>query len=120
MSANTVICAGNLVRNPKTFPRKDESGIVTRFTIAINRPSGKTDYIDCVAFAENAIKLNDHAEKGTAIQLSGSLRSRSYERNGATAYTTEVHVQLLDIFSRARAIAPAPAASRERRAKAAA
>lgn len=97
MTTNTVILAGNLVRDPKTFALKDGNGILTRFTIAIDRPRASADYIDCVAFGDTAHTITDHATKGTALKLTGSLRSHRYEQDGVTIYATQVHVDLVQI-----------------------
>jgi len=128
MATNTVICEGNLVRDPKIFPLKNDTGIVARFTVAVDRESRGADYIDCVAFGDVAVQLNDYARKGTGVRIAGKLRSRSFERAGQKVYAMEVSADTLEITARGRALestsvnepasqmkVSAPRASRERK-----
>lgn len=108
MATNTVTCEGNLVRDPKIFPLKNDAGIVARFTVAVNRDSRGADYIDCVAFGDVATTINDHALKGTGVTIAGKLRSRSFERSGQKVYAMEVSADRLEITARGRVLESTP------------
>lgn len=92
---NKVILVGNLARDPEL--RQTPNGIsVARFTIAVSRRFSKdgqpqTDFINCVAWRQQAEFLCRYFQKGSGIQLCGSIQSRSWDgQDGKKQYATEV------------------------------
>lgn len=92
---NKVILVGNLARDPEL--RQTPNGIsVARFTVAVNRRFSKdgqqqTDFINCVAWRQQAEFLCRYFQKGSSIQLCGSIQSRSWDgQDGKRQYATEV------------------------------
>ena len=92
---NKVILVGNLARDPEL--RQTPNGIsVARFTIAVSRRYSKdgqqqTDFINCVAWRQQAEFLCRYFQKGSGIQLCGSIQSRSWDgQDGKKQYATEV------------------------------
>ena len=86
---NEVKLAGALARDPEI--RYTPTGKpVAKFTIATT--CGKyTEYHRCVAWESQAEKLGEHFKKGSYIELTGRLQTRSWDdkQTGQKKYTTE-------------------------------
>lgn len=50
---------------------------ITDLLIAVNRPSGKSDYIPCICWGKNAIFASGF-EVGTHVEICGRIQSREY------------------------------------------
>lgn len=91
---NRVILMGRLTRDPDL--RETAQGLrIARFTVVVDRYSksgDKADFISCTAFGQKAEFIERYFGKGRMIALEGSLKTGSYEKDGATVYTTEVWV----------------------------
>ena len=92
---NKVILVGNLARDPEL--RQTPQGVsVARFTVAVSRRYSKdgqqqTDFISCVAWRNTAEFLCRYFQKGSSIQLCGSIQTRSWDgQDGQKHYATEV------------------------------
>lgn len=76
------------------------SGIsVLQFNVAVDRGYVKpgeerqADYINCVAWRQQAEFISKYFGKGRMIALEGALRTRTYDdKNGIKHYVTEVYV----------------------------
>ena len=86
---------GNLTKDvelTKTF--NDIS--FARFTIAVQRKYAnqdgdrEADFINCVAWRNQAENLEKYCHKGDKIAVVGSIQTRSYEVNGEKKFATEV------------------------------
>lgn len=97
MYLNKAIIIGNLTRDPeiKALP----SGIqVTSFSIATNRvykdKSGnkkeETDFHNIVVFGRQAETCGQYLKKGQNAMVEGRLQTRSWEKDGAKQYRTEI------------------------------
>ena len=70
--------------------------LVTRFTVAVGRRYSKdgqreTDFINCVAWRQQAEFLCKYFQKGSGIQLCGSIQTRSWDgQDGKRQYATVV------------------------------
>ncbi len=77
-----------------------QSGLsVLSFTVAVDRSFVKqgeerqTDFIDCVAWRQQAEFINRYFGKGRMIAIEGTLQKRSYDgRDGTKRWVTEVVV----------------------------
>ena len=95
---NRVVLMGRLVAEPEL--KTTNTGIsVCSFRIAVDRSYVKqgaerqADFIDIVAWRQNAEFLCKYFTKGQLIALEGSLQSRTYQdRDGNNRYITEVVV----------------------------
>ncbi len=79
---NKVILMGRLTRTPEM--RQTQSGAtMANFSIAVNRRFQKdqTDFINCVAWRQNAEFICRWFEKGNMIAVIGSLQQRKYTDN---------------------------------------
>ena len=50
--------------------------------MAINRPSGKSDYIPCIFWGRQAVRVSD-MEVGTEVAIGGRMQSRDYTKENA-------------------------------------
>lgn len=99
---NKVILVGRLTKNPEL--RATANGIPTcSFTVACDRQYAKqgeerqADFINCVAWRQNAEFVPKYFAKGHRIALEGSIQTRSWEdSNGQKRYTTEVLVDRVE------------------------
>lgn len=94
---NKVILGGRLTADPEL--KQTPNGIpVTSFTIAVNRRSSKAeqrtaDFINCVAWRQQAELISRYFRKGSCICIVGNLQVRTWnDQNGQKRYTTEVIV----------------------------
>ncbi len=92
---NKVILVGNLARDPEL--RQTPAGVsVARFTVAVNRRFAKdgqqqADFINCIAWRQQAEFLCKYFQKGSGIQLCGSIQTRSWDgQDGTRHFATEV------------------------------
>lgn len=85
LNLNQGVWAGRLVRDPEL--RTTTSGLsVTTFTVAIDRRYKKgdekqSDFLDCVAWRDRADFIAKYFKKGSAICVTGSVQTRTYEDN---------------------------------------
>ncbi|WP_294491153.1 single-stranded DNA-binding protein [uncultured Ruminococcus sp.] len=95
---NRVILMGRITQDLEV--RQTGGGqAVLSFSIAVQRnykdQSGQypTDFIDCVAWGQQAEFIARYFGKGRMIAIEGNLRKRAYEdKNGVKHYPTEVYV----------------------------
>lgn len=89
---NNVVLMGRLCGDPEL--KKTTSDVsVTTIRLAVERPTSdkKTDFIDVVAWRQNAEFISRFFRKGSLIAVVGSLQTRSYEdKNGNKRTATEV------------------------------
>lgn len=94
---NNCVLIGRMVRDPEL--NQTESGVpVTRFTIAVDRgykkdESGEkqADFIDVVAWRDQAENVVKYLFKGSPVAVEGRLQIRSYEdREGIRRKAAEI------------------------------
>lgn len=95
---NSIVIMGRLTANPEL--RTTNSGLsVTSFTVAVDRAflsneEKQTDFINCVAWKNNAEFITKYFTKGQMIAVQGSLQSRNYEdKNGNKRTAFDVVVE---------------------------
>lgn len=95
---NKVIIMGRITHDLEI--RQSQGGIaVLSFTVAVDRGYVKqgeerqTDFINCVAWRQQAEFIGKYFSKGRMIAIEGNLRTRTYDdKNGTKHYVTEVFV----------------------------
>lgn len=95
---NTAIIMGRLTADPEL--RTTNTGLaVTTFTVAVDRgyvragEQRQADFINCVAWRQQAEFITKYFQKGSMIAVQGSIQTRSYDdRNGNKRYVTEIVV----------------------------
>ena len=102
LNLNKVVLCGRLTADPEL--KQTQSGIaVVTFTLAVNRRfqarSGDTtgqqqaDFITLVAWRQTAEFISKFFKKGSALCVTGSIQTRSWQDNqGQRRYATEVVV----------------------------
>lgn len=93
---NRVVLVGRLTKDIEV--RKTTSGLsTTTFTLACNRrytskdSNGQTaDFINCVAWRQQADFLGSYAHKGNIVGIEGRIQTRSYDGQNGKVYVTEV------------------------------
>ena len=101
MNINNVVLVGRLTKDPEL--RKTSNNTSTcSVTLAVNRrfSRNETDFINCVAWKQNADFLCQYARKGSIVGVEGRIQTRNYDDNkGNKVYVTEVvadQVQLVN------------------------
>jgi single-strand DNA-binding protein len=76
-----------------------QSGVnVCSFRLAVSRKfknaegNYDADFISCVAWRSNADFITKYFKKGDPIEVTGSIQTRNYDKDGQTVYVTEVVV----------------------------
>ena len=95
---NRVILMGRITQELEL--KQTPSGVsVLSFSVAVERRYSKqdeekqTDFINCVAWRQQAEFISKYFGKGRMIAIEGSLRTRNYDdKNGVKHYVTEVFV----------------------------
>lgn len=97
-SVNKVILVGRLGRDPETR-NLDNGAKVANFSIATaeswkDKTTGEkketTDWHNVVLWRGLAEVAEKYLHKGDMVYIEGKLRTRSWEKDGITRYTTEV------------------------------
>ena len=99
LNLNKVVLAGRMTADPEL--KQTASGVsVLSFTIAVNRSyvsknseqgERQADFINVVAWRSTAEFISKYFRKGSAICVSGSIQTRSWQdQQGQRRYATEV------------------------------
>lgn len=83
---NKVFLIGRLTKDPEARET------VTRYTVAVDRYKEGADFINCVAFGNQAEFAEKYLHKGIKIAIEGHIQTGSYEKDGKKVYTTNVVV----------------------------
>ncbi len=98
---NSCNFTGRFTSNPELKTTKSGTTVCS-FTLAVDRPfaskdGDKVDFIDFVAWRQNAEFIGKYFTKGRIIAVTGSLQTRSYEdKNGNRRKAVEVVVDHAD------------------------
>ena len=93
LNLNKVVLSGRLTSKPEL--KVTTSGInVCSFSIAIKRRGAEeSDFINCQAWRKTAEFISQYFDKGSAICVTGSIQTRSWnDNNGNKRYATDVVV----------------------------
>ena len=100
LNLNKVVLAGRITADPEL--KQTPSGVsVLRFTLAVNRRFSRnangeqneqqTDFITMVAWRQTAEFISKYFRKGSAICVTGSIQTRSWQdQQGQRRYATDV------------------------------
>jgi len=104
---NKVILVGRLGKDPEVR-HFENGGMVANFTMATSetykdRTTGEkkeiTDWHNIVARNQAADIIQKYVHKGDMLYVEGKLRTRSWEKDSITRYTTEVIVDNFTMLS---------------------
>lgn len=93
---NKVIVIGNLGKDPEV--RYGQGGsAVCKMAVAVGERVKRgetwedhTEWVTVTAFGKTAELCGEHLAKGRQVYVEGKMRTRKYEKDGVTKYSTEV------------------------------
>lgn len=95
---NMVVVAGNLTEDPALrFTQGGQAvlnlriAIGERFKDRDGEWKDRTEYVPAVVWGKRAEALGNILSKGSAVTVTGSLRTTSYEKDGSKRYKTEIN-----------------------------
>ena len=95
---NCAIIMGRLTADPELRTTSSNLSVVS-FSVAVDRnyqsqgQERQTDFINCVAWRQNADFISKYFRKGQMIAIQGSIQTRSYDdRNGVRRTAVEIVV----------------------------
>lgn len=101
---NKVILIGRITKDPELRHTSNDLAFC-QFTVAVNRnyrsTTGETvaDFINCVAWKNQAENLSKYMHKGNLIGVEGSIQTRSYEdNNGVKKFVVEVLAEKIEFL----------------------
>lgn len=94
---NTCNFIGRLVRDPETKITPNNKKVVV-FTIAVDRRDKEktADFIPCQAWERTGELIEKYLVKGDQVGISGSLETRSYEKDGEKRTAFDILVRSID------------------------
>ena len=100
---NKVILSGRLTKDAELRYTPDKGTPMTQVSLAVENYNANTkekgaDFIKLVVFGKQAELLATYSGKGKRIEVAGSIRGRSYEKDGIKKYITEVIVRDLELI----------------------
>ena len=105
---NKVILIGRLTKDPEVKLTTANQTPYCNFTVACDRRfkdangERQADFINCVAWRQQASFVGKYFHKGNRIAVVGSLQTRSYDdNNGVRKYVTEVVVDEVEFVESA-------------------
>ena len=94
---NSVILTGRLTKDPETANGR------CSFTIAIDRMVNgekKTDFPRVTTFGKSAENCSRYLNKGKLVGVQGRIQTGSYQKDGATIYTTDIIAERVEFLSK--------------------
>lgn len=110
---NKVILIGRITKDLEVKLTSNQTKYVN-FTIAVDRKfkdadgNRQSDFINCVAWKQTADFISKYFKKGSRIGVSGSIQTRSYEKDGQKVFITEVNVEDAEFVESKADSQPAP------------
>jgi len=101
---NKAILIGRLVKNPELTKTNTDLS-VCKFTLAINRNfkdkdgNEQTDFIPIVAWRKQAENCAKYLKKGSQCAVTGTIQTRSYDKDGEKRYITEIVADNVEFLS---------------------
>lgn len=100
---NKVILSGRLTKDAELRYTPGKGIPMTQVSLAVENYNANTkekgaDFINLVVFGKQAELLATYSGKGKRIEVAGSIRGRSYEKDGIKKYITEVIVRDLELI----------------------
>ena len=97
--SNYVSLRGTLVKDA-IIRKNDKGSDYVLFTLSVPQTGTKWyDYINCIAFNENAAIIAKNPSKGTSFHIEGRIHTSSFERNGKRHYSTDVVAEKIEMVN---------------------
>lgn len=113
---NKTLLVGRICKEPELKQTQNQTAYCN-FTLAVDRKfkdangQRQTDFINCIAWKQTATFICKYFHKGNRIGISGSIQTRSYEKDGNKTFITEVlaeEAEFVENTNTATASSPAP------------
>jgi len=92
---NKAILMGRLAKDPEFIQVSSDKNIA-KFTLAVDRKYQKqgedkqTDFLNIISFGKTAEFVKKYFVKGQLALVSGSIQTRSWEKDGEKYYSTDI------------------------------
>lgn len=101
---NTCILNGNLVAKPECKITKNNHSMAS-FTVAVRREYTRdnqqnVDFVKCVAWGKTADYLMNYGDKGSRIEVRGSLEITKYQKGDQVQYLTQINCDKVELSPR--------------------
>ena len=93
---NDILLRGTICK-PPTLRKTPLGREISDFMLAVNRKYGRSDYLPCIAWGQNARTISVKPV-GTTLTVSGRFQSRQYVKmeNGISTHKTAYEVSVID------------------------
>ena len=91
---NMTLQTGNLVRNFELKYMGNGTPFATS-SLAVNRGNDSVEFYPVIVYGNYAEKLAEIAQKGTKVQIVGSIKNSKYEVNGIKRNSAQIVIQNL-------------------------
>ena len=93
---NDILLRGTICK-PPTLRKTPLGREISDFMLAVNRKHGRSDYLPCIAWGQNA-RVIYGKPVGTSLTVSGRFQSRQYIKleNGTPVHKTAYEVSVID------------------------
>lgn len=105
ININHVVLVGRLTKDID-LRKTSANASVCNFTLAVDRRfqsqqqgAQTADFINCIAWRQQADFLSNYAGKGTIVSVEGRIQTRNYEGQNGRVYVTEVVADSVQIIS---------------------
>ena len=89
--------SGILVKDA-IIKQNDRGSDYVLFTLSVPQIGTKWyDYINCIAFSNNAAIIAKSPLKGTSYHVEGRIHTSSFDKNGKKHYSTDVVVEKIEM-----------------------
>lgn len=97
--SNYVSLSGTLVEDA-IIKQNDKGSDYVLFTLSVPQTGTKWyDYINCIAFNDNASIIAKNPSKGTSYHVEGRIHTSSFDRNGKKHYSTDVVAEKIEMVN---------------------
>lgn len=98
--SNYVSLSGTLVKDA-IIKQNEKGSAYVLFTMSVPQIGTKWyDYINCIAFNDNAAIIAKNPLKGTPYHVEGRIHTSSFDRNGKKHYSTDVVAEKIEMVNR--------------------
>ena len=97
---NIVHLIGNLGKEPEMRAVGDKS--VTSFSLATKGYNDATDWHNINVWGKQAESCKKYLDKGSQVAVTGRIQYRSYEKDGATRYVTDIVADRVEFLSKVK------------------
>ena len=115
---NKVSLVGRMTKEPELKLTSNQKSYCN-FTLAVDRKfkdangQRQTDFINCIAWNQTATFISKYFHKGNRIGISGSIQTRSYEKDGNKTFVTEVLAEEAEFVENTNSTQSSPATQNE-------